>query len=130
MVIGPGKFAVVDGDHTAVKPLIEIGLRVARWACVAAAEGDQKSGTAQMGGGNVEMLFEFVRRPACEACCVIGSGIPVRQTPVPEKHPRPCTNPGVNALSGRNNCSTSVVCKESAGSAMNHSHNDRFATEV
>ena len=26
MVIGPGNFAVVDGDHTAVKPLIEIGL--------------------------------------------------------------------------------------------------------
>ena len=41
MVIGPGNFAVVDGDHTAVKPLIEIGLRVARWAGVAAAEGDQ-----------------------------------------------------------------------------------------
>ena len=26
MVAGPGNFAVVDGDHTAVKPLIEIGL--------------------------------------------------------------------------------------------------------
>ena len=58
------------------------------------------------------------------------SGIPVRQTPVPQKHPRPCTNPGVNALSSRNHCSTSVVCKESAGSAMNHAHNDRFATDV
>ena len=41
MVIGPGYVVVVDGDHTAVKPLIEIGLRVARWACATAADGDR-----------------------------------------------------------------------------------------
>ena len=29
MVIGPGNFVVVDRDHTAERPLIEIGLRVA-----------------------------------------------------------------------------------------------------
>ena len=49
MVIGPGNFAVVDGDHTAVKPLIEIGLRVARWACAAAADGDRAGVWAVVG---------------------------------------------------------------------------------
>ena len=29
MVIGPGNFVVVDRDHTAERPLIEIGLPVA-----------------------------------------------------------------------------------------------------
>ena len=45
MVIGPGNFVVVDRDHTAETPLIEIGLRVAQWADVAgggaAADGDR-----------------------------------------------------------------------------------------
>ena len=36
-----GNFVVVDRDHTAERPLIEIGLRVARWACVTAADGDR-----------------------------------------------------------------------------------------
>ena len=49
MVIGPDALAVVDGDHTAVKPLIEIGLRVARWACAAAADGDRAGVWAVVG---------------------------------------------------------------------------------
>ena len=41
MVIGLFNFVVVDRDHTAERPLIEIGLRVARWACATAADGDR-----------------------------------------------------------------------------------------
>ena len=45
MVIGLDNFVVVDRDHSAETPLIEIGLRVARWADVAgggaAADGDR-----------------------------------------------------------------------------------------
>ena len=72
MVIGPGNFAVVDGDHTAVKPLIEIGLRVARWACAGAADGDRAAAWAGRSAigmcGGCRWVEEMLK------CCSSSSG--------------------------------------------------------
>ena len=74
MVIGPGKFAVVDGDHTAVKPLIEIGLRVARWACAAAADGDRAGVWAVVDGDHTALRAADRDRAAGSAMGMCGGG--------------------------------------------------------
>ena len=73
MVIGPG-IVVVDGYHTAVKPLIEIGLRVARWACAAAADGDRAGVWAVVDGDHTALRAADRDRAAGSAMGMCGGG--------------------------------------------------------